>query len=99
MIQVFRECKLCGQRWLENWNLSTQRIKSVLNAKKKPAFFAKLISTDTDMNIDMKSKENLEAWRLDMEGHAHKFVELCCEMGQQSVDPFHNVSTPLFALC
>ena len=41
-----------------------------------------------------KSEANISSWSYDMEGHAKKCVERCCELANKSTQQLHKVATP-----
>ena len=59
----------------------------------KRQLFAQLTTTSTDIQIDERSTESINAWSYDIKGHAQKCVQRYCGFGQKTVDQLHKVST------
>ena len=43
-----------------------------------------------------KSEAHISSWSCDMEGHAKKCVERCCELANKTTQQLHKVATPCF---
>ena len=41
-----------------------------------------------------KSEANISSWSYDMEGHAKKSVERCCELANKTTQQLYKVATP-----
>ena len=54
--------------------------------------FTKVITASKDVTSDESDNEHIIAWGCDIQGHAHKCVELCCELAHKTVDELHKVS-------
>ena len=44
--------------------------------------------------VSGKSDANISSWSCDMEGHAKKCVERCCELANKTIQQFYKVATP-----
>ena len=51
----------------------------------------KLAETKATEKPDADTKSS---WSYDMESHAKKWVERCCELANKTIDQFFNVATP-----
>ena len=57
------------------------------------AMFESRISAEGTEKLPCSENLRISSWSYDMEGHAKKCVERCCELANKTTQPLYNVST------